>query len=516
MNNLDPQLNILWLSDIHYDENYSDKQYHSELKKYLDSFKLYLKNLDVEYDYILLSGDIAQNGDENDYNLFYIDILKDILELFPNAKLLVIPGNHDVSRNGVSFINEFIENKESRDTFLKKHRDDFYKIFAPFSNQFINNSSISMDSSITYKEHLLYGYVLDKKNKTIIILLNSSWYSVGDIFLTHYINNDFHNTREAKLVIHDIKKITSEYGFQTLGLDVLAEIDGIIEILNNYPEYLTITTMHHPINWFIHKDQITRDEYKFHQIKKFTDLLLTGHEHISVEHPFEYINNGKILHIKAGCFMDFSKENKELNGINPFKINNNWFSTLEINTKKRTVRQDKHYYDTVNNEWVEYENKNISKLNKKNTIQISENRLNNIKGELKNNSLKIVQHLFKDDAIREINQSVYRYKKNIIFFTADDFINISHNEVKDLFQSENFEKLYVVFVDLFNNISEKYTIANDRLLVLNTIKNDYDFKFNIFRHDFFSNLTKDEVINYGNLAFIAKIVPYWDIEHLNC
>ena len=82
--------------------------------------------------------------------------------------------------------------------------------------------------------------------KTIIILLNSAWYSVGDIFLEYYINENLSLDKEPKDVIREIKKITSEYGFQTLGLDVINEVQEIVDLLNTYPEFLTITTMHHP------------------------------------------------------------------------------------------------------------------------------------------------------------------------------------------------------------------------------------------------------------------------------
>lgn len=519
MSNKDPQLNILWLSDIHYHKEYADKVYHSNLKIYLDGFLLYIKNLQTDYDYILLSGDIAQSGEVEDYELFNTDVLTHLHNLFPSAKLLVVPGNHDVSRNGISFIEDFINSTEKRDAFLKNKKTDFFEVFSPYSNHFTKNSNVSPNSSVTYKEHLLFGYVLDKINKTIIILLNSAWYSVGDIFLEYYINENLSLDKEPKDVIREIKKITSEYGFQTLGLDVINEVQEIVDLLNTYPEFLTITTMHHPINWFVKEDQITVDKNRFHQIKRFTDLLLTGHEHVYLEHPVEYINNGNILHIKAGCFSDFSKEDREKNGVNllnPFQIQNNWFSTLKINTKKRTVKQVKHYYDINKNQWKEFTDTSYLKLNKKHNVVISDNRLINIKDFVVNNPLNIVEHLFKNDVIRTINQSVFRSSNNIIFLSTQDNISIVSQDIKDFYTSEKFDKLYVVFIDLFNNIGANYIASNNRLLVVNEIKNDYDFKFNVFRHGFFSTLTESEVAIYGDLIFLNKIIPYWEVEHLNC
>ena len=359
MSNLDPQLNILWLSDIHYHKDYSDKNYHSELKVYLDSFHEYVKKLNKNFDYILLSGDIAQNGSVEDYEEFNKDVLNSIQSSYPKANLIVLPGNHDVSRNAVDFINEFIENKEDLDVFFQKNKEAFYNIFSPYTNKYNSDSSLSVNNSSAYSKHLLYGHILDKKNKTIFVLLNSAWYSLGDIFLNHYFEKQLQNNKDTKTILDEIKKITSEYGYQSLVLDVIEEIDEIITVLNQYPEYLTITIMHHPTNWFIRKDQITRENNKFHHIKNFTDLLLTGHEHVSIEHPIEYINNSKILHIKAGCFLVFSKDNKEsnsVNSLNPFKVKNNWFSTLELNTKKRTVKQEKHFFSNTTKDWELFQN----------------------------------------------------------------------------------------------------------------------------------------------------------------
>jgi hypothetical protein len=69
---------------------------------------------------------------------------------------------------------------------------------------------------------------------------------------------------------------------------------------------------------------------------------------------------------------------------------------------------------------------------------------------------------------------------------------------------------------LFHQSSFEYTSVNNRLLILNKIKTDFDFKFDDFRHNFFSELSVNEAIMYNDLIFINKILPFWDIEHINC
>jgi hypothetical protein len=519
MYKLDPQLNILWLSDIHYHKGYSNKEYHKDLKLYLDSFHIYIENLDKDFDYILLSGDIAQEGSPEDYDLFYKDILNPIQLKFSNSKLIVLPGNHDVSRNAVDFIDKFIENREGLDNFFVANKEAFYNVFSPYTSKFINNLRLPQNITSSYKKHLLYGHLLDKKNKTIFVFLNSAWFSFGDIFLKHYFEKNLHIGKDIKTTLVQIKKITSEYGFQSLVLDVIDEIDDIIQELNNYPEYLVVTIMHHPINWFTRKDQITFEKNKFHQIKKFTDLLLTGHDHASIEHPYEYINNNRILHLKAGCFLDFSNECKEENSpntLNPFIIKENWFSTLEINTKKRTVKQEKHFFDVTSKKWKFIQNNSLLKLNKKHEVVISEDRLNNIKLKLNSNAFKIIQYLMPNENIVIINDYIFRFDNSIIFFINSSNINFTNDYIKEQYNNAKFTKLYVIFCDLFHQSSFEYTSVNNRLLILNKIKTDFDFKFDDFRHNFFSELSVNEAIMYNDLIFINKILPFWDIEHINC
>ena len=517
-NNTDPHLSFLWLSDIHYHKNYADKNYHAVLKEYLESFKTYLKEREEDFDYILLSGDIAQNGEQGDYELFNHDILKPLQELYPNAQLLVIPGNHDVSRGHISFIKEFIEDSSTRPDFFTGNVAKFVKVFDPYTEYFKSNKKIAHNASETYRKSFLYGHVLDKKNKTIILLLNSAWYSFGHTFLEHYLSNKLYENKNVADFRKDILKITSEYGKQMLALEILEEVDAIVKLLGEYPEYLVITTMHHPVSWLHEDDQITKEGDKFHTIKGYTDLMLTGHEHVHQQHPFEYMNNNKMLHLKAGCFADFSKEysveEEDKNYLNPFKIRNNWFSTLKINTKKRTVGQHKHIYDPKSKTWSESEeNYNLLQLNKKHKVKILDTRLQALKQSIVLNPLAAVNHLYPEAVISKNDPDIFQLGNDGIIFLRDDNIAFQSDRLKKFFSNGGECRLYVVLVDLFNNKSERYCIENKRLITANDIKNDYDFKFDAFRHNFFSNLTVTEVEQFGNLIFISKLIPFWDLEN---
>jgi len=96
---IDTSVKILWISDIHYSEHYTDANKNEILRDYLSKFMVYCAKL-KEIDYILLSGDIAQSGTSEEYEQFFNDILRPLLALdnLKEADLLVIPGNHDVNR----------------------------------------------------------------------------------------------------------------------------------------------------------------------------------------------------------------------------------------------------------------------------------------------------------------------------------------------------------------------------------------------------------------------------------
>lgn len=521
MSNLDAHINILWLSDIHYDTSYSDKTYHSVLQQYLDDFHSYVATIDSKFDYILISGDIAQNGEPSDYDLFHDDIQKKLQASFPEAYLLVVPGNHDVARSKVKFIEDFINGDQKRDQFFDGNTEKFFKIFEPFTEHYLKRAKIPHEGSVSYKKHGLYGHVLDKKNKTIIVLLNSAWYAIGEIFLDEYIKHKMYVDREDTMFAKDILKITTEYGKQILALEILEEVDDILKILKQFPEYLVITTMHHPINWLWQADQVTQEGGKFHSIKFHSDILLTGHDHVHKEHPIEHFNGDMILHLKAGCFADFPKANKELNPsnpLNPFRIKSNWFSTLEINTSKRTIKQHRHTYDP-SSKWSRHtDTLDLIHLNKKRDVVTTRTRLSEIKTKATKCPFDVVQHLFPATEVIESPSGIFRFDNNniVAVFIESNEIEIQKDKIVEIYSSGSFENLFVVLIDLFNDISIQYESENNRLLVVNKIKNDYDFKFNKFRHEFFSNLSIEEVPIYGNLCFVSKLVPFWDIEHLGC
>lgn len=577
MNSIDTKIKFLWLSDIHYMDTYGQAANSDDLEAFLSSFHSYLDKFDPsEFDYILLSGDIAQEGSQEDYNQFSRDILDPLQKKFTEAQLLVVPGNHDVARKDAEFVDEFLaslaDKNHQRLDFFEHHFKSFEKIFSHYTEAFNKNEKIPAKSSQTYKDSMLYGHVLDVKRKVIFVLLNTSWYSLGSDLLKTYIHKTLlpvdegkhqDNTSEAgvklspeekedkakadleakvKRLTKEISHIAEEYGNQMLGLDRLKDIKEISEQINNYNDFLVVTVMHHPLNWLSWGERVTTSDNLFHELRKQTDLLLTGHEHIPRVHRSERIHN--MLHLQAGCFMHAAKGGQPYS--TPLRAvfrntDENWFSTLEINIKKRTVKQIKHYYDIDDKSWVLDDEYKSEKLNNKHFSTLSIDRREVIKCCISSeekllSALKVIY-----PKIERINSNLFLVKKKIIIFNTENQINVDLADLKDIIVEHDVETVQFLFVDIVNPMhifylsdtdfkAESKTVADlkalyslagierhksmDRLVVLDAIKNDFDFRFDQLRYEFFKGLSETEALMLRDLKFVSVIKPYWEFESL--
>lgn len=578
MNSIDTKIRFLWLSDIHYKYEYGSSAGSEDLRKFLSSFHTYISEFEAsDFDYILLSGDIAQEGSAEDYAQFCRDILDPLQAKFPEAQLLVVPGNHDVARKDAKFVKDFLasmsENNNQRLDFFGKDIKSFEKIFAHYTAAFKGNGKIPAQSSETYKGTLLYGHVLDVKRKVIFVLLNTSWYSLGNDFLKLHVSDQLLpkvaegiaeaivlTDGEAELLpdekeekakkefeekvhklIKEIPYIAEEYGKQLIGMDHLKDIKKISDLIDNYNDFLVVTVMHHPLNWLNWEERITTTG-KFHDIRKQTDLLLTGHEHIPRIHRSERIHD--MLHLQAGCFMHAAKRDKvyATPTIEDYiYTDENWFSTLEINIKKRTVKQIKHHYDIVERKWFRDAGYKAEKLNNKHFSTLSLSRRNGILNAIASESalLKALEAMYK--GLKIINANLYLVEKKIIIFITDNQVTVDLMDLKANIALHKAEVVQFLFVDVVNPIHVFYlnekdhknevkkmsdfdAVARrsgierykpmDRLVVLEAIKNDFDFKFDQCRYDFFKSLSQAEALSLKDLKFVSVIKPYWEFESI--
>jgi predicted phosphodiesterase len=522
---IDTKVRILWLSDIHYDKNYTDKNKNELLKNYISSFLVYCSKL-IDIDYILLSGDIAQSGIKEEYNLFFNDILEPLLKLprLEKAKLLVIPGNHDVNRETNPFFKKFIteitKQDFKRNVFLSEEINSFEKAFEQYSSSFQKFSNrVPEKINSNYKEQFLHGYFTDHTKKIIFILLNSSWYSFGNKFIDKYFEEflvydakekTFTTQKSETQIKKELQKIAEEYGSQVVNMDVFDRYNNLKQEIKLYNDYIVIQSLHHPFNWLDWDERINynNDKNKFLLLKNQTDILLTGHEHVPKEHNPDYLNDKNLLHIPAGCFME--KQNPK-----DFDIKNNWFSILNINTKKRTVIQQKIVYSKDKNKWFSKESE-VKELNKKYDSHLDSSR--------KDNLLDEIEKLYQTGSIIDVITKKNRKKRSIekLIYSSNNVLYIPLKKNFDLVDSNvlksmliNKKNIFIVnfiFVDLLLDEKDDYINKKDKLEVLSDIKEKIDFSFDKYRHCFFSSLNNQEIEHFENTKFVLKLIPFWEVE----
>jgi UDP-2,3-diacylglucosamine pyrophosphatase LpxH len=555
---VDSILRILWLSDIHFQEAYKSNQ---PLIFYIDSFLEKSREF-TEIDYLVISGDIAQEGQEDEYNLFDKIVMSKLLENLPKGiKLLVVPGNHDLKRDNVSFEDPFLESMlskeklelyEKKSKFLQGSYDKFVGLFDKYTGYLQTKANIiPSGKNATLKDHdYLFGHVLDENKKSLFILLNTAWYSVGHNFLERYIDdnlplfkklNDGKEETRQKL-FKTITRIADEYGKQLSAVEIdhlKEEMTKLAQLIDDYKDYVVITIMHHPLNWLEWRERVHHGDTNLHKIKENTDLILTGHEHVPRSHYPELIHEGQLLHIPAGSFIDATQA-----GI--FDFSQNWFSILEINVNKRTINQLKYFFDqemydgdkkigdpTVSPQYWTVKDRKIEKL--KSSKRRLEKKYNTILTPLRRTKiLERIKNRFHEGKILEKllgkRLSSYpgadkiSYQKNHLYIYHDSYL---HQEdysyltdiIKDFFSSvadplDNHRLVLFIGIDL--NFSKKIyaTDDKDRLIELGILKDKIDFNFDKFRRHFFTSLDEKEACYYQNLPIVNDVRPYWAVENL--
>lgn len=616
MQSIDTTLKILWISDIHFSENYKIGQTSAIFEDYLSSFISYCKEL-TGIDYILISGDIAQSGFVSEYQNFIERVLDPLILLdnLKDAKILINSGNHDLQRDGVSifqdYINEVKNKKFDRNQFLTSRKKFFKQAFSNYSNAFAKyRDRLPKTISKTYKEDFLHGYFLDHDKKVIFVLLNSSWFSFGDSFLTKYFEtylfckndillkntekdfllfvedfarengitffNDFikvlfsfnsnkeipdnikfkfinelkkfseiHglnnldaifdsffenyeslylSSKPKEVFLDEVKNIAEDYGKQAININVFDEFSDLICDIESYNDYIIIQSCHHHWNWLSWEERVNyngKDEGIF-LLNKHVDLLLNGHEHVPHQKEPDYLSNQKLLHIPAGCFMEYHKKPNE------FDIKNNWFSVLSINTKKRTVTQDKIIYSKnskTSYEWISNITERFT-LNKKYKTSLNKSRRGFLISKINDNSSNVdfLEFLMNIFAIKTDNLNPLLSANNFLFFNQDLAIVFvdKHTSVfdsfilnKKLIFEKNISLVYFIFIDLLFDGDNQYNSCNDKMKVIVDINKKIEFLFDNFRHNLFSSLSKDEVNLNKNLRLVSKTVPYWEINFFN-
>lgn len=262
------KLAILHLSDIHISRN--DDIVFSRI----DSISQALNNLDIEKIPILivLSGDISDSGQKNEYDLAkdFLDKIKSkLLEKgFIELYIISVPGNHDCNFSDKDYCEmrllakkEIVKSPDEIKSVYIKNCLDVQNNYFDFSNLY-SICSCQTDE----KSKLFYRKNLDINGKNIAInILNTSWLS--EI-----------NEKQGNIV----------YPYKY--------IDDLTEHTD-----LSISILHHPFNW-VDSDNASKVSLK---VESISDIIFTGHEHESKStYKNDFTNNFKNYYFKGGILQD--------------------------------------------------------------------------------------------------------------------------------------------------------------------------------------------------------------------
>ncbi len=237
-------MTILHLSDIHFRAKglETEKTYRQQVSKHMmEAIGEHLDKNQIVPDVVVVTGDIAYSGKEEEYEeaaAFFKD-LQSILP--PETSYLAVPGNHDVDREKIrkSFSLHQKVQKQEVDGFLENKEEMAFFVNPKFSafRAFVDKLHPEL-----YKEEADYFWVKDVEVKGVSFLgLNSCWACEND---------------------EDKDKIT-------LGLpQVTASLEQA-----GMPNRILL--MHHPPNW------LNEDDWNGYEgeIFKRCKLILHGHTH---------------------------------------------------------------------------------------------------------------------------------------------------------------------------------------------------------------------------------------------
>jgi predicted phosphodiesterase len=570
------KLNILWLSDIHFYKLYStDLSDKESFNEYLSSFQaeIYSQHRKRKIDYILITGDLAQQGTKDDYYVFWDMLLKPLLDTFFNSystpKVITIPGNHDVNwensdffieyiqkiKAGISYPerNHFLESKldpyflnlfKDYTDFIKKYvleyEDEKYKVFFDFDK-------IEYVVSPSYVSNALYGYIVDHNKNAIFILFNSAWFSLGDKFNEMYSKYLATKYTEKNVSVESFKKILdnkdflSEFDNQILGINFfdLAELNTI---LNSYPDYFVTTCMHHSLNWlnwheyYSYEFSYDNNARKLNSILEKSDILLTGHEHVPNNYDNQRLLNDT-LYLRAGCFL-FDNQIKKID------LSYSWFSILDINIDTGSMKQYRFVYKQKR--WDEKKTKTERLTKKDSKYNLVDKRKLNLLEKIKNTDCNIIKKYFntyKNQEVISVNSLSSEYNEAMFFElqTKNDYelciVSLCESFYSAILQ-KNFYKLIdtimqtndfkykvitLLVLDLYvDNVSfnaYKDTTSIGRTSTFTSIYKKGDTLFDFFRQHFFSRFEEETNVEnieyfpkYYNLLLVNNVIPYWIYE----
>lgn len=141
---------VIILSDIHFIKDESKCKLCLKEPNFLTSFLTFIKKSmikdDIKYKYMLIAGDLVESGKRSEYREVK-DILNKILKELDIKKehILIVPGNHDLSRDRIS---SYCDSKDISEDKAFQYMDIKFQNYIEFYKDFLGIDEYSLDKAI--------------------------------------------------------------------------------------------------------------------------------------------------------------------------------------------------------------------------------------------------------------------------------------------------------------------------------------------------------------------------------
>ncbi|MBI4826904.1 MAG: metallophosphoesterase [Nitrospirae bacterium] len=297
-------LRWLHLSDFHSGKDqYGQIQLFDSIIEHIDS----KKKADQTPDLIFITGDIADKGKKDEYELFCNDFILPLCDLLGDTtKIFIVPGNHDVDRDEAratkryGIVNEIPEFFDPDKKGLHERKVLFPR-FENYTQADMHAWTISPDNWL-FSEEGFFTYIHEKNGCKIGILgINTAWLSEGE---------DRHHLTPGKTVIQTGLKKLEDCAFKLI-------------------------IGHHPLDWYDEDEMPIRSIFG-----KKSVIYIHGHLHrnsgnqeVGAGRKFLTVQSGAAFQARESerwinrllwCELDLEKAHLNIQPLQWSKANQEW------------------------------------------------------------------------------------------------------------------------------------------------------------------------------------------------
>lgn len=266
-------------------------------------------------DAVFITGDIANEGLEEQYNIFINEFLLKLLDIYKDLdNVYIVPGNHDLNRNkcqiAAKSLYEVLKDSPNFFDTNAKGKDFREEIFARFEG-FKNCYSYCFSGKEIFEEKGYFSNSVSKEGKMIgIVGINTAWLSKSD--------KDKENLTPGKYMLEEALKSVEDCDYK-------------------------LVLGHHPLSWLQgeQKQQITS------LLAKSKGIYLHGHMHKNSGEYALNFNTG-VLTLQCGAAFQAREDEKYYNSLQWGEINFD-DNTVRITPQKWSVNKQDFVADSA--EW---------------------------------------------------------------------------------------------------------------------------------------------------------------------